>query len=173
MTIEMLRNTVDLVAGTDEKGQQIRWTFKKGPKVIDALSDKGLAKTLGKPDYISTTEEPAEPTALYLKFMDDMARDLCQKMIAADLKKTDQSTRTLIRFSALEEYQDAASINENLRYLKLRFHGERVADEDLASIAPLKTLFDAAAAAAMSQPARDGWNAVCVGLFLSPEFHLY
>jgi hypothetical protein len=132
-----------------------------------------LAKTLGKPDYITTTSEPAEPTALYVKFMDDMARNVCDQIIAADATKANAEDRTLLRFVDLLEYEDAASINTNLRYLKLRFHAEKVADTDDATVAPLKKVFDTAAAEAKGQPARGGWRAVCVALFLSPEFHLY
>ncbi|HIN85612.1 MAG TPA: hypothetical protein EYN06_03945 [Myxococcales bacterium] len=173
MTIEMLRNSVDLIVGTDEQGKQIRWTHKVGNKTFDMLSDSGLAKTLGKPDYMNTTEEPAKPTALYLKFMDDMSRDLCGKVLVADSQKSVQATRTLIRFIGLKEYQDANAIHENLRYLKLRFHGEQVPDTDTETLAPLKKVFDTVAAAEKSEPAAEAWRAVCVALFLSPEFHLY
>ena len=116
---------------------------------VEALSQQALGLTLGSPDYIYVTEEPAQPTALYAKFMDDMARDVCGKM-----------GEQLVRF------QDPEA---NLRYLMLRFLGEKVAGTDTQTTAPLRAVFDAAS----ESDSATGWQAVCVSLFLSPAFHLY
>jgi hypothetical protein len=72
-----------------------------------------------------------------------------------------------------------ANVDANLRYLKLRFHGVKVADSDDVPIATLRKLFDDSvkAAAGTSTPTaahvKEGWRTVCVALLQAPEYHLY
>ena len=68
---------------------------------------------------------------------------------------------------------DSDAIDRNLRYLKLRMLGEKVADSDTKAITDLRTVFDLAANSAKANRARSGWRAVCVALLSSPSFHLY
>jgi len=72
-----------------------------------------------------------------------MARDVCAKMKTTDLQRFDD-------------------VDANLRYLKLRFLGEKVADDDAESVASLRKVYEAG-----------GWSGACVALFSSPAFHLY
>jgi hypothetical protein len=71
------------------------------------------------------------------------------------------------------------AVRNNLRYLKLRFHGIKVAPADDTQVAELATLFDkaikgAAAGKSITQDhVFEGWRAVCVALLTAPEFHLY
>jgi len=169
LSVDMLEGSVPVVAGTSADGAPIQWsrTVKGQPVSRFALSEYGAA--LGRPDYRTTTEEPTEPNALYAKFMDDMARDVCAQMITADAARPDPSTRALARFAPLDEPGDPAAVNENLRYLKLRFLGQHAEDGDDAAVADLRAVYDAAAA---TTP-REGWRAVCVALFDSPAFHVY
>ncbi|MEW6433168.1 MAG: hypothetical protein AB1730_16815 [Myxococcota bacterium] len=136
--------------------------------------------TLGEPDYIAVVDENLEPSALYLKFMGDAARDGCTRAANADASLA-QSQRTLTRFVGLADTvtSNRAGVDENLRYLKLRFHGVKVQPGDDAPIAGLRTLFDTAvkAAAGTATPTqahvKEGWRAVCVALLTAPEYHLY
>ena len=63
-----------------------------------------------------------------------------------------------------------AAVDDNLRYLKLRFFAEKVQPGDDAAIADLRALFDSAVkSAAGSQPptqthVKEGWRTVCVAL---------
>lgn len=73
-----------------------------------------------------------------------------------------------------------AGVDQNLRYLKLRFHGVRLADDDVTRIAALRKLFDAVvtkAAGTASAPTqthvKTGWHALCVALITDPELHIY
>lgn len=66
------------------------------------------------------------------------------------------------------------------RYLKLRFHGVKVAADDVQTLAPLRTLFDTVVTKAQGTSAQPtaahvqtGWHAVCVALVTDPEFHIY
>jgi hypothetical protein len=112
---------------------------------------------------------------LYLKFMDDMARQVCDKILDADYARTDPASRTLVRDLPLDSLSDTATVTSTLKYLKLRFHGEKVTDD--ATVADLQSLLtqtaDACDGCSDQNRTRAGWNAVCVALFLSPEFHIY
>ncbi len=175
LTVDMLAASIPVVAGNDLQGRPITWKAEFDGRTVDALSDQALAPTLGKPDYVTVTDEPAEPSALYLKFMDDMARDVCPRILSADEGRTEASSRTLLRYASWESVTDEAALLENLKYLKLRFHGRKVTDD--AEVASLRQLFESAVASmpdsSVTEQAKTGWNSVCVALFLSPEFHIY
>jgi hypothetical protein len=136
--------------------------------------------TLGEPDYLAVVDENLEPTALYQKFMGDMARDGCTRTANADAALA-QNQRVLMRHVGLADTaaSNRAGVDENLRYLKLRFHGVKVAPTDTASLDGLRRVFTDAvgAAAGGSTPnqahVREGWRAVCVALLTAPEYHLY
>ncbi len=140
LTVSQLRNSLPVVAGNG-----ITWTTKHGGEEVDLLGPRALAPTLGEPDFVQTTTEAAEPTALYVKFMDDMSRDVCVKMNAA---------------GTLTKFED---VDANLRYLKLRLLGEKIADDDTESIADLRAVHTSGG----------GWVPVCVAVMSSPAFHLY
>ncbi|MFT7623549.1 MAG: hypothetical protein ACI9WU_002732 [Myxococcota bacterium] len=139
LTVQQLRNLLPVVAGPG-----ISWTLRDGSQDVELLQPEALGRTLGEPDYVQVTHEAAEPTALYLKFMDDMARDVCTKMDEAG---------TLA---------PSADRDQNLADLKLRMLGERVPDADADAVADLAVVHDAG-----------GYLAVCVALMTSPAFHLY
>lgn len=137
--------------------------------------------TLGEPDYISVVDENLEPSALYLKFMGDAARDGCTRTVNADASLA-QNQRVMTRFVGLGDTvaTNAAGVDDNLRYLKLRFHAVKVPPGDDAPIAGLRALFDAAVKGAQGSAAsptqahvKEGWRAVCVALLTAPEYHLY
>ena len=136
--------------------------------------------TLGEPDYIGVVDENLEASTLYQKFMADMARDGCTRTANADAALA-ANARVLMRFVALNDTvtTNANGIDSNLRYLKLRFHGVKVAATDTTSIAGLRTVFSDAVrgAAGTATPTaahvKEGWRAVCVALLTAPEYHLY
>lgn len=138
------------------------------------------AATLGEPDYINEVEENLEPSALFMKFMGDAARDGCTRTANADAALA-ANARVLMRFVSLTDTvgSNRTGVDENLRYLKLRFHGVKVQPADTTSIAGLRTVFDAAVrgAAGSNTPTaahvKEGWRSVCVALLTAPEYHLY
>lgn len=138
------------------------------------------AATLGEPDYINVVDENLEPSALHLKFMGDAARDGCTRTANADAALA-ASSRVLMRFVGPTDTvtSNRTSVDANLRYLKLRFHGVKVATNDTASLNGLRTVFDAAVrgAAGTATPTaahvKEGWRSVCVALLTAPEYHLY
>jgi hypothetical protein len=74
-----------------------------------------------------------------------------------------------------------AAVQKNLRYLYLRFFGRKIQDGDTTTFAPLQAVFQSVSNAeasdkklpATSTPATEGWRAVCVAAFTSPDLHLY
>jgi hypothetical protein len=171
LSVAQLRGSLPVVLGQDDKGKDITWMIGAKP----ALDSMG--KVLGEPDWDMVTTEDLTPSPLYLKFMDDAARDTCSRVLNADAIKT--TGRTFIVKAALTDVDPAKApgIDDNLRYLKLRFHAAKIDPSDSAAIAPLHDLFIAGAAASTSSKpqdqARSGWLGVCVALLTAPEFHLY
>ena len=170
LTVAQLRNSISVFAGDDTKGRPVIWSIERDGRTVDALGESGVARALGEPDYVEVTEELAEPTALYVKFMDDMARDVCERMVQHDASPS-AGERNLARLAALDGSSPDADVNANLRYLKLRLLGERLADDDDAAVADLKTVYDRILSA--SNDGAEAWHGVCVAIVSSPAFHLY
>ncbi len=175
LSIEQLRRSVPVAMGQDLTGGPITWMV--GSKTgYDANSG-----TLGEADFLDNTQDNLEPSPLYLKFADDAARDVCKKTLDADVKRTDKTTRSILRHvEKTDTVKSAASaVDDNLRYLKLRFHGTKLSAGDDTVIAPYRTMFDqvvtkeAAGATPTEAHVREGWHVVCVALLTAPEFHLY
>jgi hypothetical protein len=118
-----------------------------------------LAVTLGRPDYKRVTEEQLQPTPLFMKFMLDLSAIYCSNLAMYESQRpADQKFFT--RF---------APIDENIRWLILRFTGIEGPDAD-AYATRLKAAYDTGSQSA--QPFA-GYQAVCLSLFTSPEFLLY
>jgi hypothetical protein len=164
LDVAQLQAAWAVALGKDKNGNDITW------KLPD--NTQGLARyqrTLGEPDYVASTDLNHEPSLLYAKFMDDAGRSVCDQALDADMARTKKDDRVLLRHVEWAETTATPALDENLKYLKLRFHGVRV--KDAAEIAPLRTLFTSAAKG--TSPAREGWRTVCVALVTAPEFHLY
>jgi hypothetical protein len=165
LTLDQLEASVKAVFGNDAAGNPITW------KIGTADGFAARAGTLGAPDYINTVEENLEPSPMYLKFMNDMARSVCNQALVAD--QGSKMPKLLLRHPA------AADVDTNLRHLKLVFHGTKLPATDTVAVAPYRTLFTATVAArtaaggTAAQATADGWRAVCVALVTAPEFHIY
>jgi hypothetical protein len=170
MSVKQLRGTFPVAMGKDVNGNDIVWMLYSYPG-LDKLAD-----VLGEADYANRTDDNLEISPLYLKFMDVAARDVCDKALTADLAKPDKADRVLLRHVETLDTVDTNpdGVSANLRYLKLRLHGIKIAEDDDESISMLRTLFAGATkvnGAAIG--AQEGWRTVCVALLTAPEFHLY
>ena len=125
LTIDQLEGAIPVVAGANAGGP-IEWRLLNGQGVptITALDDDVLGGTMGRPDYEYVTEEPASPDALYVKFSDDMARNVCHQMVEADVMRAAGEERVLTRFAAIDSTSDSQAIDDNISYLLLRFLGQ-------------------------------------------------
>lgn len=138
------------------------------------------AATLGQPDYLGVVEENLEASPVYQKFMLDAAISGCTAAADGDAALA-ANQRVLMRLVGLTDTvaSNLTAVNQNLRYLKLRFHGVKVASNDTASLDALRIVFSSAVsgAAGAANPTaahvKEGWRAVCVALMTAPEYHLY
>ena len=172
LSVEQLRGTYPVVLGTDVNGVDITWMIGSTP-ALDSMS-----VTLGEADYAVVTQDDLTPSPLYAKFMNDAARDVCQRVITADAARPNMSDRVLYHEVDLTDLGvPATNVNANIRYLKLRFQGLKIADKDDTLVAPVRKAFLAGVAASTSHDpatqAQSGWRVVCVALLTAPEFHLY
>lgn len=172
MRIDTLQAAMSRVAGNDIFGKPIVWKVNGQ----NGFSDAAFGKALGRPDFQTSTEESGVPNALYLKFVGDAARDICTQMAKNDQKRADVTTRTLFPKAPVDGTATDPQIEDNLRYLVLRFLGLRVAGSD-PMIPALRKVYDAGVASvpepsgAELSKAAEGFRGVCVTLFESPLFH--
>jgi len=170
MQIDRLQASIPKVAGADINGVPITWRIKGS----EALSDDVFGKVLGRPDYVTATEENPAPSSLYLKFVRDMARDVCTQIVDNDLQR--EQDHTLWRFAPIDGTATDEQLSDNLRYLVHRWLGLRLtADEPL--IQDLRLVFDAGTQSlgvdpSSTQAQAEGWRGACIALFESPTFHL-
>jgi hypothetical protein len=170
MRIDTLQASMSMVAGPDVYGKPIIWRYNG----LNGFSDAAFGKTLGRPDYQTSTDESTVPNALYLKFVGDAARDVCMQMASNDLARG-ADTRALFPKAPADGTATDAQITDNMRYLVLRFLGLRIAADD-AMVPLLRKVYDAGVASVGSPgglltPSAEGWRGVCVTLFESPLFH--
>jgi len=172
MPIAVLEASIPVVAGTHVTGPPISW--KEGNN--EALADNVYGAVLGRPDFIAVTEENTAPSSLYVKFMRDMARNVCSQISTSDQQRSSYSETTLWRFAPIDGSATPDQINENLRYLALRFLGMRMTADD-PYIARLNSVFEAGRDTSNQGWAglhgdAEGWRTVCIGLLESPAFHI-
>ena len=170
--IDQLQASLPRVAGNDENGVPITW--RVGGQ--DALDDQRFGVVLGRPDYVTRTAENPASSSLYLKFMRDMARDVCTQIVDADTKRMEGEPKTLWRYAPVQAEPTEAQMTENLQYLALRFLGMRL-DPAHPTLKDLRSVYGAGVAstdlAPSSPKARaEGWRGVCIGLLESPLFHI-
>jgi hypothetical protein len=174
LTVDELQASIGVVAGSDAADQPISWKVKIGNQTMDGLSDAAYGRTLGRPDYITITEEDPAPGPLYVKFVGDLSRDVCNDMVNADLERSGEAT--LWPHAPVDSTPTAAEIDENLEYLALRFWGFG-ADEVADVLEGLRAVHAAGVAADDPgdeiPPQAEGWRAVCVALIEDPSFHLH
>ncbi|MBL8954184.1 MAG: hypothetical protein JNK82_25630 [Myxococcaceae bacterium] len=174
LSVAQLRSSLPVILGSDSAGNPVTW------RIGTAVGFDTRSATLGEADYLNRVDDDLEPSPLYLKFMFDMAKDSCNRVITADAARA-AGAKVLTRFVGPTDTVTSAraNVDRNLRSLRLQFHGIKVEGGDDAGIAAYRKLFDDAvkgAAGAGSPTAAhvtEGWRAVCVALLTAPEYHLY
>lgn len=121
-----------------------------------------LARTLGQADYMQVTFSTRDSTSLFMKFMDDMAGNVCKAAVKKDLQTQNMETRSVIR------YKD---VDQNLRFMRLKFHSIYVPENSTESIKRLRTLYDRILAKTRKEST--AWEGICIAVLTSPEFFAY
>lgn len=158
MDIEQLDRSIERATGR-------RWMSGTTPLFVSN------ARTLGVPDYAMATSEDLEVSALFVKFLDDAARSVCTATVAEDAALPAAERIFFVHAEPdASVTTDGAAIDENLRYLLLRYHGRRVA-LGTPELSVWHDLF-ADARAATDDP-EEAWRTVCVALLDHPDFYTY
>ncbi|MEM1417147.1 MAG: hypothetical protein AAGH15_19775 [Myxococcota bacterium] len=130
-----------------------------------------FASSLGRPDFAEVTEEGMELSMTFAKFVDDAARATCRDAIEAD--RASGAPGVILR-DALITDRDPAVLEENLRYLFLRFLGQALPAGDPALEPYLRILtLNELDRDLRDDEMRDRWWAVCVGLASHTDFLTY
>ncbi len=141
----------------------LNWTERRNGQDVSLFAT--LSATLGKPDFIQVTSEVLEPTALFQKFLDDAARQVCLKMVQRDGEQTNENGRVLLR-----NRQSDDTVQDHLITLVRRFHN-RVLDDQSNDLAQWRWFVDSLNHVAEND--QQVWHAVCVALFTHPDFYTY
>ncbi len=154
MSVDQLRRSIPVLF------DGITWTVNSrngAQSGFDALS-----RTLGEADYIQATSHNEEPSPLFAKFMEDMAADVCNQAVRADLEAAPGDPRLII--------MDDADVDGTLRFLRLKLHGLYVPSDSTDGIDDLRALYDDVAS---TQEPPVAWFAVCIAMLTAPEFMAY
>ncbi len=150
---------------------------------------EAMARTLGRPDYVSSTLESIDPAVTFAKLSSDAARSACRQSVAADGNIPDADARRMMdrrimRFAGLSDTAaaNADRVRQNLSYLALRFWGRTIAAGDV-ELQPLFRLFERASTSTAGRDMNgtmraaatvsDGWRAVCIALATDSQFLTY
>lgn len=136
-----------------------------GQKMFEVLS-----LTLGKPDFLQSTQEDLNPTLLFSKFLDDAARDVCYRAVEQETQMAPADRRVLAKVNLEQPLTDRAAVNDNLSHLLLTFHGVRAEPGDVR-VTNWRWLLDNTEApdAAPLTP----WVNVCTALLTHPDFYSF
>ena len=154
LTVDQLRRSIPALF------DGITWTFDSRAGRVNAFDT--LAQTLGEADYLQVTYENTEPSAMFAKFMDDMAGDVCGKAVTRD-ESAPADQRIIAPY--------AEDVYRNLRFLRLKLHGIYVPDASEEGLQDLAQLHNDVLAETNSITA--AWYAVCVAMLTAPEFLSY
>lgn len=163
MTIDQLSATLSHVTGG------IGWTEVQGGQDVDLFDV--FSSSLGVPDYIEITREDVTASALFHKFLDEAARQACSELVIRETSGGPVESHLMVHVSPEDTLQSApGAIDDNLRYLLLRYHGRKVAP-DAPSLNAWRWLFESVTHVT-GDPAI-GWRGVCVGLVSHPDFYSF
>lgn len=131
-----------------------------------------FAATMGQPDYLEVIEENLAPSVPFARLVNEAARETCGAAMLADIDTADRLQRTLLRHVELSDTTESAlpAIQENLRYLLLRFHGRFIDPSDSAALDSWLALVSGPGTA---QQLGSRWAATCIALVSHPDFLTY
>jgi len=130
-----------------------------------------LAETLGKPDYVQNTQEDLAPSLVFQKFLTDAAHAVCGELMSAEYQRQPEQRVFFVHAEPSDGVaEQKAAVEENIRYLLLRFHSRKL---DAGADELDQWLWLHESGEFVSHDARLAWTAVCVGLITHPDFYTY
>ena len=131
-----------------------------------------LGATLGRPDFLTTTDEDLSPAPLFQKFLGDAARKVCSDLFVRELAAAPGARVFFVDVGPDETSTRAGDrLDANLARLLLRFHGRDTrAPGTEGALDGWRWLFQSAE---RLEGPRAAWNAVCVALLQHPDFYTY
>jgi hypothetical protein len=146
----------------------VGWTRMNGTVEEDLF--RTLSGTLGKPDFINTTQEDLAPSALFQKFLGEAARSVCRTLATEEAAQR-RPPLLMAKVTATDTWESAPDkVDANLVSLLRRFHSS-----DLLPTSPgfdrWRWLFRSALHT--SNDPVIAWRTVCIGLITHPDFWTY
>jgi hypothetical protein len=134
-----------------------------------------LSASLGQADYALVNAEATEANLVFVKFLEDGAREVCLSAAQADIDQTNADKRILSPMIPADVKDltkiDDASLAENLVYLSTRFWGQPLSEEEQGTwAASFKRM---AETAEKTKKKREAWGAICIALMTDPRFTTY
>ncbi len=147
----------------------IGWTEVRDGVEVELIPE--LARTLGRPDYIMSTDENLEASPIFAKFLGDAASAVCAKRVSLDRDAYFDHERVVISGVGLEDTSltNPDGVDANLQRLRLRSHGREMAAGS-PELVRWRWLFDTATE---RQGPIAGWQTVCVALVTHADFYTY
>ena len=141
------------------------WENTQGQSQFEELSS-----TLGKPDYIDSTQEDLTVSLLFQKFLGDAARNVCERRAQGE-SDGEFDALLLSHVDATMTWDShPEEVDMNLQELLLRFHGQSI-DPSTERMSPWRWLFTSTTH--VSGDPVVAWRAVCIGLLTHPDFYSY
>ena len=159
MNVDQVQASIERVTGGSG------WVEQTDSGELDLFDE--LAGTLGKPDYLSATDEDTTPGLLFQKFLDDAAVSACTDLV--EREAGGGADAVFLVHADLDDRPGSAAVEDNLRHALLRFHGRRVPAGD-PSLEPWLALIEEVEGISGMQGA---WRVTCVGLVTHPDFYTY
>ena len=145
------------------------WTEMRGNTEVNLLQE--LSGTLGKPDFLTLTQEDLEPSAMFQKFLGDASRSVCTRLLAREATAAPRDRVFLVNVDPTDTWATSqARIQQNVRTLLLRFHG-RALGTSAPELASWYWLYESAEHVTRSPT--EAWRTICVGLLTHPDFYSY
>ncbi|MCB9668729.1 MAG: hypothetical protein H6734_04555 [Alphaproteobacteria bacterium] len=158
MNVDQLSDAIEHVTG-------YAWV-EADQRLFDRLSG-----TLGKPEFLDSTEEDLAPGLLFQKFLDDAAKQTCRRRASDDgVLPVEQRVLVTPADPHADPGLDPEATRATLKRALLRFHGRTLADDD-PDLARWEWLVNTAYA--RTGTGIVAWRAVCVGLITHPDFYSY
>lgn len=129
-----------------------------------------LSSTLGKPDFIDSTQEDLTVSLLFQKFLGDAAREVCERRAEGEADGSLEPWLMSHVSASMTAESHPAEVDANLQELLLRFHGQDI-DPASERMSPWRWLFTSSVF--VTQDPVVAWRAVCVGLLTHPDFYSY